>query len=178
MSDYFRKVRMRFLRAWHAKSMEQKLADPDFKTMLRDLESRNLSLYAGDGSPEFLAEIAAGLAVSRRNIQDTEFLIVRGDLESLMLESNRGENGVTTGVHRVDHAHVLAHGLSAEQLLAMLDSAQEGVDNLVVRKRYIYCALVRLEEEQSGLSELYNRVFPESSLQRLELVRSGKGAAE
>ncbi len=169
LSDALRKVNNNnFLRDWGIKSREEKLQDGDFKTILNELRGKTLSMYKNTFSMGFAEDVAA-MAVKRKNIQRTSFIVFRKVDGCLMFLDGDDTGG--TGVDAVDRTHVVAYGIDEDKLLEILDGIHDE-DFVTIDEDGVYRGLVRLERGQPNLTEIYDGVFSERRLKVLDEYRS------
>ncbi len=173
--DALRRVGNNFFENWQKKSREDKLRDKDFVEMLRGFEAKTLSMYKNAFSMEFAENVAAALAIRRKTVQMTSFIVFK-KADGCMLFVNEDEvddpnvlHG-NTGVDSIDATHVLVHGVGEDDLLEILDGVTEK-DFVQVELDDVYRALARLEREQPNLTEVYDNAFSEKRLRRLDDFR-------
>ena len=153
-----------FLHNWQNLTYEEKVANKTFQLMLSSLLAGGISLYGGDGSEKFMDKIAAGIAVARRNVQRTTFIIFRGGNQCWMICESPGNTGIV-----VDDAHVEAYGITEEQLVGIIDNLTQN-DIYTSEKPSIYDALKRLAEKYNDLWDKYKSTFSEKTYQKIKNV--------
>ena len=162
MTDIIRKVESGFFRRWGSLADDDKVKDKEFDEMYKQITNDVLSFYKGDGSQKFLNEIAAANCISRGHVRDTELLILRTNNGCIMLIPSAG----TTGVKKVDDAHVIGGGISTKgEFLEILNSVIDD-DVRTVDENTIYDVIVSLEKVQIDLPSKYK--FSDRVLRLLE----------